>query len=299
MAREVWPKEELIAASEDVICLAIHRYDDLEWTQRLGVMGYPKIIFLDPWARPLGSSSSARTASALVYNIQKQKLKSLGKAKRLKIPAKLKKYVTRDLKKDAVNPVLEQRASVWINLLGQGDWTPKELLALFEWEADALVGIAVIQKIEAPSPKDKNVRKILTGALSRINDYVRLAAMKKIAVIGGDEMAELLNGIMLSVLDRASPYSNPNNMLCEAAKLAAEIESPSSVEVLTRILEQETANNSATIYALNALIANGSKHGLDVVRKGLEAGLRVSSVTGFEDRSERLRQKAEKALKDL
>lgn len=289
----------MIAASEEVVFLAIHRYNDLEWTQRLGVMGYPKIIFLDRWSRVLSNANSGRSASSLVYNIQKNIGITLGKPKRLKIPGKLKKHVPSNLKKEAINPIIEQRASMWIGLLSQGDWKSKELLALFEWEADALVRIAVIQKLDATSPKDKKVRKILAGALSRTNDYVRLAAMKKIAEIDWDEMAELLNEIMVSVLDRTSVYSNPNNMLCEAAKLAAEIAYPSSVQVLTRILEQETANNLATTYALDALIAIGKKHGLKVVQKGLEAGLFVEGVTGFESRSERLRQKAEKALNDL
>jgi len=295
MAREVWPDDALIAASEEVVLLAVHRSDDQEWATRLNVMAYPRILFLDGWARILEEQVSRR-APNIIDAIQAHRDNTRWKRPRPKVPSLLGRRVDSARRKASRDPVLERRVAVWRELLAEGEWSSRELAALFEWEPDAPLRMDVLEKLAGCSGDDRAVVQVIEAALEQPNDYVRAAAMELAAELGGPQMAGLLGGVMELVLEGRSSYANPNNMLCEAAKLAQRIADPSLAPLLQRILEQETANNSATMYAVEALLAIGLRHGLEVVREGLEAGLEVE---GDERRREWVRARAREALDEL
>lgn len=301
MAREAWAKQELISASEDVICLAVHRFNDEEWTKRLGVMGYPQILYLDGWGRILDDTQFGRTATQLAESMRSHRSNTKWPDPEYHVPRSLKKRVvgSKRVKAAAVSSDVEQRANAWIELLGIGKWSIKDLHALFEWEEDALVRLEILEMIDSKSLKKKAGTNIIEIATNQKNDYVRLAAMEHIGRSGSDAMVGILNGIMVKVLDGTSPYSNPNNMLLEAAKCSIDVCSVASIPALKRILEQEKSNNGATKIALEALIAIGEEHGLKKVKKALEVALDVESVEGLESLSEALRATAEEALKEL
>jgi len=283
MAREAWPKEEVIETSREVICLAIHRYDKVgespfdelwpknqkmsEWAVRLDVMGYPQVRLLDGYGRPfdgVDSKPSARNADTVQAAMRAAA--RVGSKKpappKYRLGKALKKLVPKRRQEDAVSPDVEVRAAVWGELLSKKKKPkPKQLLSIFEWEQDPLTRLAVLWALREGKldEKDEDALRLLELAVVGGNDYVRAEAIAATADLGGKGAAAILTEVIELVLDRESGWSNPNNMLCAATSAAIEVAEPGMLEILERVLAETGTNNSAHGYAYRAIDAIGKK----------------------------------------
>jgi len=292
MAREAWPKEEVIEASRDVVCLAVHRYDRdgespfeslwpkdqkmSEWAVRLDVMGYPQVRLLDGWGRPfegVESAPSARSAETIceaMHTAARAGAKKLV-APRRKLSAALKKIVPDKRQEDAVSPDVTVRAAVWGELLAKKRLKPGALLAIFEGEDDPLRLLAVLWLLREGrlDEKDEEALRLLELAVAGTNDYVRAEAIAATAQLGGKGAVAILSDVIEKVLDGKSGWSNPNNMLCAAAHAAIDVAEPDLLDVLERVMAETGTNNSAHHSAARALRAIARQNAK--LRKRIEA----------------------------
>ena len=300
MAREAWPKEEVIEASGEVVCLAVHRYEQegapklgelwpksfsaSEWAVRLNVLGYPQLRLLDGWGRPLEGLDRfvyARTAAQVRDAMRgtAQRAPSKLTPPKRKLPAGLAKLVPEKLREGAVNPDPDLRTAAWAEVLVKKQPKPDQLMLLFEWETDPVIRLGVLRSmlsVKAPG-ESRDAMEILRLAVGGPNDYVRSEAIAQLAAIGGEEPAKILSEVILAVLDKRGGYANPNNVLCAATKAAIEVADSSMLEVLERVLAETTENNTAHRYALDGLKAIGKQRGM--AKKVKE----ILSRHGYED----------------
>src|SRR5262245_59681320 len=152
MAREAWPKKEVIDASKDVVCLAVYRWkrnddpetpsskeapksgsvEDGEWAIRLDVKGYPQIRLLDGWGRALPSAGSyeyAQDAKRVVaaMGVAEREGKSRGQPDRIDVPAKLLVKLPEKDRAAAADPIGSVRCRTWLRALGKGEWSSTDL----------------------------------------------------------------------------------------------------------------------------------------------------------------------------
>ncbi len=300
MAREVWPEKDVIAESDEVVFLAVYRWmragdvpttprdpepgakagsgsdtRDSEWAIRLDVRGYPQVRLLDGWGRPLPSSdryASARTRGDVLQAIAAAKREGKGKpseeAGRAVPPKSLLARLPADLRDEVARREPWVRARVWLRALREGRWKTTDLAALWDAEEDPVVRRAVLESLSG-GDDDKVAARLVEQGLAGANDYARGAAIAACARVGGDVGVLGLVGVIEKALAGATGWKNPNNVLCDATKAAKDLPDLRLVPPLSKVLAKESANNSATLLAVQALVAIGEKHGMPKVKEPL------------------------------
>src|SRR5262245_15958029 len=142
MAREAWPRKEVIDASKDVVCLAVYRWrrtdgpetpspsdaakkgsvEDGEWAMRLDVKAYPQIRLLDGWGRTLPSAGSyeyAQDAKQVVaaMGVAEREGKGRPHPDRIDVPAKLAARLPEKDRAAAADPIGSVRCRTWLRAL--------------------------------------------------------------------------------------------------------------------------------------------------------------------------------------
>ena len=294
MARETWPTPEVKAVNDDVVFLAVHRNDDVAWTTRLGVIAYPQTLFLDGWGEVLPNGRDQvfiRDKTQLVAAVRRFAGGHTTVAAARTLPEALAGAVPKDLRDDVVSPDSDVRCAAWSRVLPK--LAPAELSLLFANESDAVTRLGVLRSVPRDAKHRGSAVQLASAGLADANDYVRQEAIGLLAAVGGPDAGQALAEVVDKVLGRRSGYANPNNMLCAATKAAATVAEPGLIPALTRVLEQEKANNSATHLAVAALAAIGKKHGRAKVRAALEVALKVEGSG-----ADRLHAAAKAALRD-
>lgn len=283
MARDAWPKQQVVEASKDAVMLAVYRWADpksgeardSEWAKRLNVKGYPQIRILDGWGRTMPGTwgrEYARTAAEVAAAIDLSKAATGKKPDAPRFPEKLAGHLASTDRKAAVDPVGCVRARVWLAALAEGAWPTADLVALLRAVDDPLVRIAAIERLASGTPTlDDPALAALDEALAGDNDYVRNAAMQLLGKVGGPKAAKALGAVITKALDDRGRFKNTNNVLCEAVETTIGMADPSLVDVLSRVVSTQEANNRALLLAVQSLVAIGRKSGADLVRKPLEA----------------------------
>jgi hypothetical protein len=294
MARETWPSDEVKAVNGDVVFLAVHRNDDVDWTTRLNVIAYPQTLFLDGWGEVLPNGREhvfIRDKQQLVAAVKKFAGGRVTATAPRTLPPALRAAVPKALQDAAVSPDCDVRTAVWRELLPK--LSPALVSQLYGSESDAVVRLEALRAM----PRDREHRdaavELASAAVADANDYVRQEAIALLAATGGKGAATALAAVIDKVLGGRSGFANPNNMLCAATKAAATVADPGLVDALARVLKQERANNSATHLAVAALAAIGKKHGRDTVKAALELALKVDG-----NGADRLHAAARAALQD-
>jgi hypothetical protein len=294
MARETWPTAEVHAVQDEVVFLAVHRNDDVDWTTRLNVIAYPQTLFLDGWGEVLPGGRDRvfiRDRHELVAAVEAFAGERATEARPPVLPAELLAAVPERLREDVASPDCDLRIAVWRRLVPE--FTPARLELLFGSESDALARLEALRAMPRTAEDRPAAVRLATAGLRDANDYVRQDAIALLAALGGPEAGRALAEVIDRVLAGGSGYANPNNMLCAAARAAATVADPGLVAALGRILEREKANNSATHLAVAALRAIGEQHGGETVRAALELALKVEGAG-----AERLHAAAQAALRD-
>jgi Thioredoxin-like/HEAT repeats len=283
MARDAWPKQEVVNAAKDAVMLAIYRWadpkseeaEDSEWAKRLNVKGYPQIRILDGWGRALPSTNGhedARSAVDVAAAIKRSKAPPKKKPEAPKIPEPLAQHLTSKERSAAMNLVGCVRARVWLDALTKGSWPAPDLVALLRAVDDPLVRIAAIERLGADMPKlDDPLLAALDDVLTGDNDYVRNAAMQLLGKAGGPKAAQSLGAVITKALDDRGTFQNNNNVLSEAVETTIGMADKSLVDVLSRVVTTQEANNYALVVAVKSLVAIGRKSGAELVREPLEA----------------------------
>ena len=283
MARDAWPKPEVVDAAKDAVMLAIYRWadpnsgeaKDSEWAKRLNVKGYPQIRILDGWGRTLPSTNGydyARSANDVAAAIERSKAASKKKPETPKVPEQLAKHLTAKERSAAMDLVGCVRARVWLDALAKDQWPATDLVALVRAVDDPLVRIAAIERLGAGTPElEAPLLAALDDALAGNHDYVRNAAMQLLGKAGGPKAAKALGAVITKALDDRSTFQNTNNVLCEAVETTIGMADKSLVNVLSRVVTTQEANNYALLLAVKSLAAIGRKSGADLVRGPLEA----------------------------
>jgi hypothetical protein len=267
---------------------------DSEWAIRLDVRAYPQVRLLDGWGRPLPSSdryASLRTAKdvAAAAEAANREAWPIEKAVSPKYSKAVLARLTPPERDRVARPEPWVRAPVWTRALVASSWEADDLGALFEVEEDPLVRRAVLERL---GPKDKGaLEKVVAPALSGRNDHVRSAAIAACARIGGEAAVEGLLRAIDAVTAGKSGWKNPNNVLCDAVAASRSIPDPRFVPALSRVLERNDANNSASLLAVESLIGIGRKHGMAAVKEPLS---RAKDLPGAHQA--RIRSLVEKAL---
>lgn len=281
MAEEVWPADEVIESSRKIVCLAVYRWGEsrgkgttgaTDWAVRFNVMGYPQFRFVDGWARPLPLSDDvprSKTGILAAMNAAAGAVGGQCEPPEIIVPAGLKDKVPGHLEKEAADPDCLVRAAAWIACLDSRAFSSGELLDLYEWESDPLVRLAVLERIDAES-MDDHAQSLLRRAVEGDNDYVREKALVILGRSGTSFAADIVAEAIDKVLQGKSGWRNPNNMLCTAARVSADIRDKSLIPALERILETQTARNHATRLAVDALLAIGERHGDHCVKEALK-----------------------------
>jgi hypothetical protein len=295
MQRETWPTPEVAAVNDDVVFLAVHRNDDVDWTRRLNVIAYPQTLFLDGWGELLPNGRDhvwIRDKRDLVTAVKKFAGDHATVAAPHVVPPQLLDGLTRQMIGRLANDDCDVRLAAWRELLPK--LQPASLRALYDCESDAVARLEAVQWMakHAGKARDEAIG-LATAAIGDGNDYVRQEAITLLAAVGGPQAGKVLADVIDKVLGGRSGYANPNNMLCAATKAAATVADAGMVDSLARVLKQEKANNSATHLAVAALAAIGKKHGKPKVKAALELALEVDGAN-----ADRLHAAAKAALQD-
>src|SRR5262245_15696878 len=310
MAREAWPKQEVIEASKDVVCLAVYRWrrhdepetpstkdvakkggvEDGEWAIRLDVKGYPQIRLLDGWGRALPSSSShefARDAKDVVATMEAARKEGRGRPKPASpdVPAKLVARLPENDRAAAADPIGSVRCRAWLKALEKGAWTPAELVALLRADDDAVLRVRVIERL-GEAKLDDAAADALSDAVGGTNDYVRGAALKLLGKTGGPRAVAAIAETIGKGVEGGTRWKNPNNVLCEAVEASIGTPDKALVEPLGRVLATQQANNYATVLATRSLVAIGRKFGVELVRAHLERAKKLEGPLAAQIRKE-------------
>ena len=310
MAREAWPKPEVIEASKDVVCLAVYRWrradepetpsskdaakkgdvEDGEWAIRLDVKGYPQIRLLDGWGRALPSAGSheyARDAKQVVEAMDAARKEGRGRAKpdAPAIPTKLLARLPEKDRAAATDPIGSVRCRTWLRALEKGTWAPADLVALAKADDDPVLRLRLLERL-GETKLDDAALDALADAVGGKNDYVRGAALKLLGKTGGARSVALLADTIGKGVDGGKGWKNPNNVLCEAVEASIGTPDKALVEPLGRVLATQQANNSATLLATRSLVAIGRKFGVDLVRAHLERAKKLEGPLAPQIRKE-------------
>ena len=309
MAREAWPKKEVIDASKDVICLAVYRYrraddpvtpsskdakkgavEDGEWAIRLDVRGYPQIRLLDGWGRALpsaGSYESARDAQQVVaaMGVAEREGRHRTKPSGPDVPANLLARLAEKDRAAAGDPVGSVRCRTWLRALGKGTWTNEDVLALLHADDDPVLRLRLIERL-SDAKLDDEAAAALGEAVDGTNDYVRGAALKLLGKTGGPRAVKVLAETIGKGVDGGKGWKNPNNVLCDAVEASIGAPDKALVEPLGRVLATQQANNYATVLATKSLVAIGRKFGADLVRAHLEQARKLEGPLAPQIRKE-------------
>jgi hypothetical protein len=301
MAREAWPKKEVVDASRDAICLAVYRWkkqgsseaEDSEWAKRLDVKGYPQIRILDGWGRPLpasGAHEMDRTAQQVAAAIEASKSDG-GRVKRPDPPAIPEKLLARLAAKDheaALDPIGSVRCRVWLAAMEKGPWPAADLVALLRADDDPVLRVALIERLgdaKLDEPAADALADALVESVGGNNDYVRGAAMKLLGTTGGPRAVKALADTIGKALDGGG-FKNTNNVLCEAVDATIATPDKQLVDVLGRVLATQQANNQATLLATRSLVGIGRKFGADLVKAHLERARKMEGPLAGQIRKE-------------
>jgi HEAT repeat protein len=310
MAREAWPKQEVIDASRDVVCLAVYRWrrhddpetpssndaarkgavEDGEWAIRLDVRGYPQIRLLDGWGRPLPSAAAheyARDAKQVVAAMDVARKEGRGRPKPdvVAVPAKLLQRLPEKDRAAAADPIGSVRCRTWLKALEKGAWSSADMLALLRADDDPVLRLRLIERI-GEAKLDDAAAGALADAVDGTNDYVRGAALKLLGKTGGARAVALLAATIGKGVDGGKGWKNPNNVLCDAVEASIATPDKALVDPLGRVLATQGANNQATLLATRSLVAVGRKFGADLVRAHLERARKLEGPLAAEIRRE-------------
>jgi hypothetical protein len=265
MARETWPTDDVKRCAEDVVFLAVHRNDDVDWTTRLNVIAYPQTLFLDGAGNVLPGGRDhafARTKEQVVAAVRAFAGERETVLRPLRVPQELLRGgMPKQRIQQLGSPDCDVRLAAWRQMLP--GLTPAQLQVLFVHEPDAMARLEALRAMPRTSAHHAAATELATKAAGDPNDYVR---------------QEAVAAMIDAVLAGESGYANPNNMLCAATKAAATVAEPALVEPLASVLRKEKANNSATHLAVAALAAIGERHGKPAVEKALELALAVDGA---------------------
>jgi hypothetical protein len=183
-----------------------------------------------------------------------------------------------------------RRAKTWVRALASGEWKVADCAQLWEAEEDALVRKAVLDRLDAKA-KDPQVAELLTAGLDGSNDYVRAAAIGASARVGGDAGAKSLLATLEKAVGGRAGWKNPNNVLCAVTDAVQNLPDERFVAALGKVIEANDANNTATLNAVESLIAIGNAHDMKVVKPLLE---RARERPGYHQK--RIRELVDAAL---
>jgi hypothetical protein len=310
MAREAWPKQEVIAASFDVVCLAVYRWrradepetpsskdvakkggvEDGAWAIRLDVKGYPQIRLLDGWGRALPSAGAhefARDAQQVVAAMTIARQEGRGRAKPASpdVPAKLLARLAEKDRAAATDPIGSVRCRAWLKALEKGAWTPAELVALLRADDDPVLRVRLIERL-GDAKLDDAAAGVLAEAVAGENDYVRGAALKLLGRTGGARAVAAIGETIEKGAAGGKGWKNPNNVLCEAVDASIATPDKALVEPLGKVIATQAANNQATLLATRSLVAIGRKFGADAVRAHLEKARKLEGPLAPQIRKE-------------
>jgi hypothetical protein len=310
MAREAWPKQEVIDASKDVVCLAVYRWrrsddpetpsskvaakkgdvEDGEWAIRLDVKGYPQIRLLDGWGRALPSAAAhefARDAKQVVESLDAARKEGRGRAKPAApdFPAKLLARLPEKERAAAADPIGSVRCRTWLKALEKGAWTSEDLVALLRADDDPVLRVRVIERL-SDAKLDDAAADALGDAVGGTNDYVRGAALKLLGKTGGPRAVTAIAETIAKGVDGGKGWKNPNNVLCEAVEASIGTPDKALVDPLGRVIATQAANNYATVLATRSLVAIGKKFGADLVRAHLEKARKLEGPLAAQIRKE-------------
>lgn len=298
MAREAWPKTDVIESSKRAVFLAVFRWardedkvttpsdgggkaksgstKDSEWAIRLDVMGYPQVRLLDGWGRALASSdryANLRTGAQVVEAVDAA-IRDAKQSKEAYAPVSPSKAlldrfpgVDRD---EASRPEPWRRARAWLRALEKGKHSAADLARLWDAEDDAVLRKAILGML-APGEKDAVAARLLAEGLGGANDYVRGAAIEASVKVGGDAGAKSLLSVLEKALSGKAGWKNPNNVLCAVTSAASRLPDVRFIDPLAKVVEKHDANNTATLNAVEALIAIGKADGMPKVKAALLA----------------------------
>lgn len=283
MAHEVWPAPDVRDASAEVIPLAVHharqpddspfmsllhpKFHGDEWCVRLNVMAYPQLRYLDGWGRPLPGLEGQELARSFedvtsVLRMIPGAVRSLELPLPREIPYEVSRIVPKKIRDDLLSLDCTVREQVWQQVL-QERRTTQELAAIFAWETDPLVRLAILQVLDGKGSKkltrDRYVERILDASVRGDNDFVRMTAIELAVRIGGEDVSSMLIEVIDAVVEERSGWANPNNMLCTATQAAGELAPPEMLETLARVLDTTTKDNQAYRNALAAIRAIGDE----------------------------------------
>lgn len=310
MAREAWPRKDVIDASKDVVCLAVYRWrradepetpsskdavkkgavEDGEWAVRLDVRAYPQIRLLDGWGRALPSAGSyeyAQDAKQVIAAMGVAEREGKGRAKpaAVDVPAKLLARLPEKERASAADPIGSVRCRTWLRALEKGTWTNEDLVALLRADEDPVLRVRLIERLADAKP-DASASDALADAVGGTNDYVRGAALKLLGTTGGARAVAVLAETIGKGVDGGKGWQNPNNVLCDAVEASITTPDKALVEPLGRVLATQQANNYATVLATRSLVAIGKKCGADLVRAHLEKARKLDGPLAPQIRKE-------------
>ncbi len=309
MQKETWPKDAVIAASKNAICLAIYRWkrdegpvtggkaaakndaEDSEWATRLDVKAYPQIRLLDGWGRPLRSSAqheNDRTVAQVVAAIEASVTEGKKPEKPAPPPVPESLLARLDAKSRplALDPIGSVRCRVWTKALAKGEWPVADLVALFRADEDPVLRLALLEKMGGSTVSDSVIDAAADAATEGSSDYVRGAALRLLGQAGGPRAVAALRDTITKALDGKSGWNNPNNVLCEAVQATIAKPDKALVEVLGRVLAKQQANNYATVLATKSLVAIGRAEGAALVKPHLERALKLEGPLAGQIRKE-------------
>jgi hypothetical protein len=306
MAREVWPKAAVIAASQDVICLAVYRWrtgdapaseparkpavSDSEWAARLDVKAYPQIRLLDGFGRTLPSSAAHELDRRPEQVVAAMAAANAGgKAAQppapRKLPAGLLSRLPGKDRAAALDPIGSVRCRAWLSALEEGEWSAGDLVALFGADDDPVLRLRLIERLGAMR-LDEAAIDALAEAVLGDNDYVRGAALKLLGRTGGERAVSALRDTIGKAVEGGTGWKNPNNVLIEALDASIATADRTLVDVLGRVLVRHGANNYATVLATKSLVAIGRKSGAELVRPHLERAAQLEGGQAAQIRRE-------------